>query len=118
MNVLLALVLVAATAGGQTPSTVYTPGDGVSLPQVTRQVGPQYTSEAMANRIEGNVVLDAVVLSDGKVGDVSIIESLDSIYGLDKNAIAAMKQWEFKPGMKDGKPVAVRISIVMKFTLK
>lgn len=49
MNVLLALVPVAATAGGQTPSTVYTPGD------------------------------------------VSIIESLDSIYGLDKNAIAAMK---------------------------
>ena len=33
MNVLLALVLVAATAGGQTPSTVYTPGDSVSLPQ-------------------------------------------------------------------------------------
>ena len=78
----------------------------------------EYTPEAMANRIVGKVVLDVVVLDSGTVGDVSIIESLDSIYGLDKNAIAAMKQWEFKPGMKDGKPVAVRISVELVFTLK
>ncbi len=58
------------------------------------------------------------MLADGKVGDVTVAESLDSIYGLDKNAVAAMKQWEFKPGMKDGKPVAVRIHVQMAFTLK
>jgi TonB family protein len=118
MNVLLALVLVAATAGVQDSSTVYKPGDGVSLPQVTRQVKPDYTPEAMANRIEGNVVLEAVVLSDGKIGDVNVSESLDSVYGLDKNAVAAMKQWEFKPGVKDGKAVAVRVNVNMTFTLK
>jgi protein TonB len=118
MNVLLALVLVAATAGSQDSPTIYRPGDGVSLPQVTKEVRPNYTSEAMANRIEGKVVLAAVVLSDGKVGEVTINESLDSIYGLDKNAVAAMKQWEFKPGTKDGKPVAVRVNIELHFTLK
>jgi hypothetical protein len=53
MNVLLALVLVAATAGSQGSPTVYTPGDGVSLPQATKQVKADYTEEAMANRIEG-----------------------------------------------------------------
>jgi TonB family protein len=99
-------------------ATVYTPGDGVSLPQVVKQVGPQYTSEAMQNRIEGKVGLDAVVLSDGKVGDVTVTESLDSVYGLDQKAVEAMKQWEFKPGMKDGKAVAVRIHVNMAFTLK
>ena len=118
MKMLLALVLVAATAGSQDSPTIYTPGDGVSLPQATKQVKADYTEEAMANRIEGKVVLDVVVLSDGKVGDVKVSESLDSIYGLDKNAVAAMKQWEFKPGTKDGKPVAVRVNVEVTFTLR
>lgn len=116
MKILLALAAVAFF--GVQDSTVYSPGDGVSLPEVTRQVGPQYTSEAMQNRIEGKVGLDAVVLADGTVGDVKVTESLDVLYGLDDNAVKAMKQWEFKPGMKDGKPVAVRVHVVMNFTLK
>ena len=116
MKILLALA--AAAFFGVQDSTVYSPGDGVSLPEVTRQVGPQYTSEAMQNRIEGKVGLDAVVLADGTVGDVKVTESLDVLYGLDDNAVKAMKQWEFKPGMKDGKPVAVRVHVVMNFTLK
>lgn len=118
MNVLLALVLVAATAGSQDSPTVYKPGDGVSLPQVTKQVKANYTEEAKANRIVGKVVLDVVVFSDGAVGDVTVSESLDSVYGLDQNAVAAMKQWEFKPGMKDGKAVAVRVKVDITFTLR
>jgi TonB family protein len=117
MKLLFALALVAFIAAQDSP-TIYKPGDGVSLPQVTRSVGPQYTSEAMANRIEGKVVLDTVVLADGTVGDVKVAESLDSLYGLDVNAVKAMKQWEFKPGLKDGKAVAVRIHVEMTFTLK
>jgi TonB family protein len=72
----------------------------------------------MKNRIEGNVGLEAVVKSDGKVGEVKVVQSLDKFYGLDDNAVQAMKQWEFKPGMKDGKAVAVRIHVDMTFTLK
>ena len=116
MKLLFALALVALV--GAQDATVYTPGDGVSLPQVTKQVKAEYTQEAMQNRIEGKVGLDAVVLADGKVGDVTVTESLDTIYGLDKNAVAAMKQWEFKPGTKDGKPVAVRIAVLINFTLR
>jgi protein TonB len=116
MKVLLALAFVALV--GAQDSTVYTPGNGVSLPQVVKQVKAEYTSEAKQNRIEGKVGLSAVVLADGKVGDVAVIASLDSIYGLDKNAVLAMKQWEFKPGMKNGKPVAVHISVEMTYSLK
>jgi protein TonB len=116
MKLLLALVLAAFS--GVQDSTVYDPGNGVSLPEVVRQIGAQYSSEAMQNRIEGKVVLEAVVLSDGKVGDVKVVQSLDKIYGLDDNAVKAMKQWEFKPGTKDGKAVAVRIHVDMAFTLK
>jgi TonB family protein len=115
-----------ANFGGRQPSEtgslkrlaiqVYKAGDGVSLPQVIRQVGPQYTSEAMAHRIEGVVVLDVVVKADGAVGDVNVTQSLDAVYGLDAAAVKAMKQWEFKPGTKDGKPVAVRVEVKMTFT--
>jgi TonB family protein len=116
MKLLLAVALVAYAAV-QEP-TVYSPGNGVSLPQVTRQVKAEYTPEAMQNRIEGKVGLETVVLADGTVGEVTVKESLDSIYGLDKNAVASMKQWEFKPGMKDGRAVAVRIHVQINFTLK
>jgi len=92
--------------------------DGVSLPQVVKQVRPQYTSEAMHQMIEGEALLDVVVKSDGKVGDVSVKESLDAVYGLDQEAIKAVKQWEFKPGTKDGKAVNVRVEVKMRFTLR
>ena len=118
MKVLLALMLAGASVAAQDASTVYVPGNGVSLPQVVKQVKAEYTNEAKQNRIEGKVLLDVVVLADGKVGDVKVTESLDSLYGLDKNAVAAMKQWEFKPGLKDGKPVAVRIAVEIHYTLK
>jgi len=98
--------------------TVYTPGDGVSLPVATRQVRPQYTREAMQNRIGGSVGLSAVVLAAGTVGEVKVVQSLDTVYGLDAEAVKALKQWEFKPGTKDGKAVAVRVTVNLTFTLK
>jgi len=116
MTLLFALAL-AVFAGVQDP-TVYLPGDGVSLPQVVKQFKAEYTTEAKQNRIEGTVGLDTVVLADGTVGEVRVTESLDTIYGLDDNAVKAMKQWVFKPGMKDGKAVAVRVHVVMTYSLK
>lgn len=116
MRLPAAVAFALALAVSLVAQQVYTPGDGVSLPVVVKQVRADYTEKAMNARIEGNVVLDAVVLADGKVGDVTIIESLDE--GLDRKAVEALKQWEFKPGLKDGEAVAVRIRIVMRFTLK
>ena len=97
---------------------VFTPGDGVSLPTVVTQVRPQYTEAAKAARIEGDVVMQAVVLADGTVGDVAVTKSLDSVNGLDEQAVTALKLWVFEPGTKDGKPVAVRIYVQSRFTLK
>lgn len=94
------------------------PGDGVTLPTVVREVKPGYTPEAMERKIQGSVWLETVVLETGDVGDVVVTRSLDAEYGLDQQAIAATKQWKFKPGMKDGKPVAVWVTIELTFTLK
>lgn len=102
----------------QNGSQVYQPGNGVKPPRLAKDVKPQYTPEAKEARIQGSVWLEAVVLDTGEVGDVSVVKSLDTVYGLDDQAVKAMKQWRFEPGTKDGKPVAVRIDVEMTFTLK
>lgn len=114
----LMLALVSASPLAQGPGQIYDPGDGVSLPVVVTQVKAEYTAAAMKARIEGTVVLESVVLEDGTVGDVRVQRSLDTEHGLDEQAVATMKLWRFKPGQRDGKPVAVRIYVEMRFTLR
>lgn len=92
--------------------------DGVTLPTPVRVVKPQYTSPAMEAKIAGTVLLAAVVRADGTVGRVTVLNSLDPYYGLDQAAIDAARQWRFRPGTKDGVPVAVRVTIELTFTLK
>lgn len=99
-------------------STVHRPGNGVSLPQVVHEVKPDYTRDAMQALIQGSVWLECVVNEDGDVSDIKVTRSLDKEYGLDQAAIDAARQWKFKPGRKDEKPVAVRITIELTFTLK
>ena len=89
MKVLAAAVLVAASIASVGAQEVYKPGDGVSLPTVIKEVKPDYTSEAKAARIEGNVLLEIVVNIDGGVSDVKVVRSLDSVFGLDKQAVMA-----------------------------
>ncbi len=113
----LTLALVSASPLAQSPGKIYDPGNGVSLPVVVTQVRAEYTAAAMKARIEGVVVLESVVLEDGTVGEIRIKQSLDSLHGLDLEAVAAMRKWRFRPGQRDGKPVAVRIYCEMKFTL-
>jgi protein TonB len=114
---LLAIVVsavVGVTAVAQ--QQVYDPGNGVTLPVVVKEVKPAYTPRAIAARIEGSVLLRTVVLADGSLGDVEVVKSLDP--ELDEQAFNALKQWEFQPGTRAGKPVAVRIHCELTFTLK
>jgi TonB family protein len=58
-----------------------------------REVKPEYTPQAREARIEGPVLLGAVVLADGSVDAVTVERSLDAKYGLDQQAVKAMKEW-------------------------
>lgn len=104
--------------GGGTGGGVFRPGNGVAPPRVLREVRPEYTSEAMRARIQGTVWLDVVVLPDGMVGDVTVSKSLDTVFGLDSQAVAAARQWLFAPGMRLGEPVAVLVSLELFFNLR
>jgi|RhiMetStandDraft_4_1073278.scaffolds.fasta_scaffold126334_2 TonB family protein len=115
IGVWLAGTVIAVRAQGQEVSK---PGQGVTLPKPIHEEKPQYTKEAMAAGIQGSVLLNVVVQKDGTVGQVDIARSLDKVYGLDESAIKAAKGWRFEPGKKDGKPVAVLVTIELSFYLR
>ena len=89
-----------------------------TMPVVLSEVKPDYTAEAKKQGIQGIVELSVVVNDDGTVGEVKVTKSLDDKYGLDEQAVIAMKKWQFRPGTKDGKPVAVQVTVEMSFKLK
>ena len=102
--------------GGGSGGGVYRPGNGVETPRLLREVTPKYTAEAMRAKVQGVVLVEAVVLPDGSVGDVTVVRSLDRNFGLDQEAIKAAKQWRFQPGVRFGEPVAVLVTIELSFT--
>jgi periplasmic protein TonB len=104
--------------GGGTGGGAYRPGAGITLPQVLKEVKPAYTADAMRAKVQGSVWLECIVMPDGSVGEVKVTRSLDPIFGLDQEAIKAAKMWKFKPGMRQGEPVPVIITIELTFTLR
>jgi len=102
--------------GGDGPGS----GDGATSPQLIREVRPGYTVEAMRAKVQGRVELEVVVLPDGTVDpkQIRMIRSLDSTFGLDAQAIEAVKQWRFRPGRQNGRPVPVRVTVELTFTLR
>ena len=104
--------------GGNTGGDVFTPGNGVSQPRLLREVKPQYTADAMRAKVQGTVLVVCVVRADGTITDVRVARSLDSTFGLDQQAVAAVRQWKFAPGTRMGEPVAVQITVELTFTLR
>jgi periplasmic protein TonB len=104
---------IAGTGGD-----VYEAGSGATMPQVIHDPRPGYTSQAMQAKVQGVVLMEAVVQPDGTVGSVQVTRSLDRRFGLDEEAMRTVRQWRFLPGRRGNKPVAVRVAIEMTFTLR
>ena len=106
--------------GGQLPgegsNEIYQIAEGgITVPRVLSRAAPLYTEEAQTAKREGTVVLFAEISSAGVVGNVVVLHGLGK--GLDESAVRAIKQWKFSPALKDGRPVAVMITIEMNFSL-
>jgi len=87
---------------------------GVTGGRLTRKVDPVYPSEARVQRVEGAVVLDALVGEDGNVRDVEV-NSGPAL--LAKAAAQAVKRWRYEPFQLNGKPVAMHNQITIQFKL-
>ncbi len=112
MRLWLAAVAVASLSAALTAQNTITP------PIRTVAVEPHYTPSAMRARIYGEVVLKFDVLTDGTTANFEVVKSLDAVFGLDQQAIEAVKQWRFKPATKDGAPVIVRVTANLNFALR
>jgi len=104
-------------AGGGTGGGVYRTGGPVSAPRVVTEVRPKYTSEAMTRKIQGTVLLEAIVTRDGNASRIRVVRSLDA-GGLDQEAVAAVAQWRFEPGRLGAAPVDVLVTIDVGFWIR
>jgi TonB family protein len=91
---------------------------GLVSPEIVFEKKPEYTSDAMRAKVQGMVEVEAVVNTDGSVGQVRIVRSLDDRFGLDQKAIEAVRLWKFRPGTRFGKAVPVLVTIELTFTLR
>lgn len=85
-------------------------------PVLIRQVKPAYPSLAYQNRIEGRVVVKILVDTDGKVLDIKIVQSSNEIFN--EEAVAAAKQWAFKPAIQNKKPIQFWYSAPIVFRIE
>lgn len=96
-----------------TPKSVRV-SQGVAQGLLVRQVKPTYPPLARSARIQGQVVLAAVISKDGSIENLHVISGHPM---LTQAAIDAVKQWKYKPYMLNGEPVEVETQVLVNFTL-
>ena len=94
----------------------YESRDGVTPPRIITHVDPQFSDAARQSRIQGTVLLEGKVQTDGTITGVNVLRSLET--QLDRNAIYALQQWRFEPGKLNGRAVPVKLVIEVNFNLK
>ena len=77
---------------------------------------PAYTDVARNARVQGTVLLEAIVKKNGGIEIVRVIRPIG--YGLEENAAEALSQWIFEPGTRMGLPVDVLLYVEVNFNLR
>lgn len=91
-------------------------GGKISDPKLVHRVDPTYPPEAKQAGIEGVVVLEATVSTEGAVTDTKVLRGEPS--GLTEAAIEALKQWRYEPALNSaGKPISVVMTVTFRFAL-
>ncbi|MGA2904579.1 MAG: TonB family protein [Candidatus Korobacteraceae bacterium] len=88
----------------------------LTAPVAMTKVDPAYPPDVLRDHVEGTVTLYAIIRADGVVDGIRILDSLDS--RLDENAVQALSHWRFRPGFKNGAPVAVEAVVQIPFRMR
>ncbi len=91
-------------------------GGDVTRPEKISGPNPQYTEIARKARIQGVVIVEAIIDKGGNVTNVKVLKPLPM--GLDQAAVDAVKKWKFKPATLNGKPVDVYYNLTVNFRLQ
>jgi bla regulator protein BlaR1 len=119
-SVLLPSLMVKAAAlpheNGGEHEKIYGLPDIETFPVAVKQIKPRYPDEAAKKKISGKVMLRFIITKEGTVKNSSVIESSPKLI-FDASALAAIDQYRFKPGMKNGETVDVMVTAPMAFNI-
>jgi periplasmic protein TonB len=103
--------------GGGTGGGHYHPGSGgIGYPECVYCPNPPYTEEARKARFQGTVLLEIIILPDGRASEVRVLRGVGM--GLDESALKTVREWRFKPMIGPGNhPVAVETPVEVTFRL-
>jgi protein TonB len=76
---------------------------------------PEYTDDALAAKIEGEVTVSGTIGTDGIPKNVTVVKGLGQ--GLDEKAIECFQKWRFQPAIRNGSPVEVGATALVIFKL-
>jgi protein TonB len=93
----------------------YPPGNGVSAPELLYAPTSEFSDEARRNKYQGVCMISIIVDAQGIPHNPVVVQPLGE--GLDEKALEAIPHYKFKPGMKNGRPVATRVVIAVNFRL-
>ena len=123
-TVALPVALGTFTAPGPEPATPMVRGSEraptsglVRLPEIEEYTTPPlYSDEARRRGVEGTVTIGFRVGEDGQLSGARVLNGLG--FGLDQNALVALRQWRFRPGQRNGAPVAMDAEVDIAFDLR
>ncbi len=101
--------------GPRTDDEIVRPGGDVRAPELLTRIDPQYPEAARKARIEGVVILDAVIAATGEVEEVRVIRSGGRL--LDEAAAEAVRRWNYRPATLNGRSVRVLLTVTVSFRL-
>jgi TonB family protein len=90
-------------------------GGTVKVPTKVKDVKPVYPPIAQSARVQGVVIVEAIIDASGKVAASRVLRSIPL---LDEAALASVAQWEFTPTLADGVPTAMMMTVTVNFTLQ
>ncbi|HEX7182596.1 MAG TPA: TonB family protein, partial [Thermoanaerobaculia bacterium] len=88
----------------------------VKRPEMLSGAQPRYSETARRARIQGTVILEAVIDQKGRVTDLRVLKSLPM--GLDQSALDAVREWRFRPATLEGRPVKVYYTLTVNFQIQ
>lgn len=111
----------STSAAAQSPPDIFSPSyvppkskpREISVPKLVYSVDPQYPAHGPKGKFSGIAVVALLVGTDGKPEQVHVVKSLGP--GFDKAAVAAVAQYRFKPALKNGTPVPVKVNVEVSF---
>jgi protein TonB len=95
------------------PDGAPAPSIELTGPVPLRKVDPRYPNSMIDARVEGEVVLYAVIRRDGSVDSIQVVRGLEP--ELDQNAMEALARWKFRPAERRGAPVELEAIVHIPF---